>query len=435
MTREVSRPQRLRGSIEIPGDKSISHRAVMFNALANGSATVTNLSGGADCTSTISIFRAMGVDIERSPGASGRGDTVRITGVGMHGLVEPREILDAGNSGTTTRLMSGLLAGRPIMTVITGDDSLRSRPMGRVINPLRSMGAEISARNDGELAPIVFHGGNLHGIEYEMPVASAQLKSCLLLAGLRATGNTVIKQPDVSRDHTERMLKGMGANIEVNGLTVTTSASELTSTDVEVPGDVSSAAFWIVAAAAHPDADITLSNVGVNPTRTGIFEVLRAMGVDIELVNQRDVAGEPVADLRVRSSQLKGVDIDGDVVPLMIDEIPVIAVAAAMADGTTRITDAAELRVKESDRISATVAWLKSAGVEHEEAEEGLTIHGRGRIQSAVADSFDDHRIAMSLAIAGLVSEGTIGIERAESVDISYPTFWRDLDTLSGVVA
>jgi 3-phosphoshikimate 1-carboxyvinyltransferase len=306
--------------------------------------------------------------------------------------------------------------------------------MGRVINPLRCMGAEISARNDGELAPIVFHGGSLHGIEYEMPVASAQLKSCLLLAGLRATGNTVIKQPDVSRDHTERMLKGMGANIEVNGLTVTTSASELTAADVEVPGDVSSAAFWIVAAAAHPDADITLSNVGVNPTRTGIFEVLRAMGVDIELVNQRDVAGEPVADLRVRSSQLNGVDIDGDVVPLMIDEIPVIAVAAAMAEGTTRITDAAELRVKESDRISATVAWLKSAGVEHEEAEEGLTIHGGGRIQSAVADSFDDHRIAMSLAIAGLVSEGTIGIERAESVNISYPTFWSDLDTLSGVV-
>jgi 3-phosphoshikimate 1-carboxyvinyltransferase len=434
MTREVSRPQRLRGAIEIPGDKSISHRAVMFNALANGSAAVTNLSGGADCASTISIFRAMGVDIERSPGAAGRGDTVRIAGVGMHGLVEPKEILDAGNSGTTTRLMSGLLAGRPIMTVITGDDSLRSRPMGRVINPLRSMGAEISARNDGELAPIVFHGGNLHGIEYEMPVASAQLKSCLLLAGLRATGNTVIKQPDVSRDHTERMLKGMGANIEVNGLTVTTSASELKAADVEVPGDVSSAAFWIVAAAAHPDADITLSNVGVNPTRTGIFEVLRAMGVDIELVNQRDVAGEPVADLRVRSSQLKGVDINGDVVPLMIDEIPVIAVAAAMAEGTTRITDAAELRVKESDRISATVAWLKSAGVGHEEAEEGLTIHGGGRIQSAVADSFDDHRIAMSLAIAGLVSEGTIGIERAESVNISYPTFWRDLDTLSGVV-
>jgi 3-phosphoshikimate 1-carboxyvinyltransferase len=218
-------------------------------------------------------------------------------------------------------------------------------------------------------------------------------------------------------------------------LTVTTSASELTAADVEVPGDVSSAAFWIVAAAAHPDADITLSNVGVNPTRTGIFEVLRAMGVDIELINQRDVAGEPVADLRVRSSRLTGVDIDGDIVPLMIDEIPVIAVAAAMAEGTTRITDAAELRVKESDRISATVAWLKSAGVKHEEAEEGLTIHGAGRIQSAVADSFDDHRIAMSLAIAGLVSDGTIGIERAESVNISYPTFWRDLDTLSGVVA
>ncbi|MBT3942691.1 MAG: 3-phosphoshikimate 1-carboxyvinyltransferase [Chloroflexi bacterium] len=435
MAREVSKPERLRGAIEIPGDKSISHRAVMFNALANGSATVTNLSGGADCTSTIGIFRAMGVDIQRSPGPAGRGDTVQIKGVGMHGLAEPIEILDAGNSGTTTRLMSGLLAGRPIMTVMTGDDSLRSRPMGRVINPLRSMGAEISARDGGRLAPIVFHGGELHGIEYDMPVASAQLKSCLLLAGLRATGNTVIKQPDVSRDHTERMLAGMGANISVDGLAVTTSESELTAADVEVPGDISSAAFWIVAAAAHPDADITLSNVGVNPTRTGIFDVLRAMGVDIDLVNERTIAGEPVADLHVRSSELKGIDIGGDVIPLMIDEVPVLAVAAAMAEGTTRITEAAELRVKESDRISATVAWLKAAGVEHEESEDGLTIHGGGKIQSAVADSFDDHRIAMSLAIAGLVSEGTIGIERAESVDISYPTFWRDLDTLSGVIA
>lgn len=407
----------------------------MFNALANGSATVTNLSGGADCTSTIGIFRAMGVDIQRTVGPAGRGDTVQIKGVGMHGLVEPVEVLDAGNSGTTTRLMSGLLAGRPIMTIITGDDSLRSRPMGRVINPLRSMGAEISARDGGRLAPIVFHGGELHGIEYDMPVASAQLKSCLLLAGLRASGNTTIKQPDVSRDHTERMLAGMGANIEVNGLSVTTSESELTAADVEVPGDISSAAFWIVAAAAHPDADITLSNVGVNPTRTGIFDVLRAMGVVIDLVNDRTIAGEPVADLRIRSSELKGIDIGGDVIPLMIDEVPVVAVAAAMAEGTTRITEASELRVKESDRISATVAWLKAAGVEHEESEDGLTIHGGGKIQSAVADSFDDHRIAMSLAIAGLVSEGTIGIERAESVDISYPTFWRDLDTLSGVVA
>ena len=435
MAREVSRPRRLRGSIEIPGDKSISHRAVMFNAVADGSAIVTNFSGGADCTSTIGILRAMGVEIERAQGPGGRGDTVHISGVGMHGLTEPLEILDAGNSGTTTRLMSGLLAGRPMLSILTGDDSLRSRPMGRVIEPLQSMGAEISARGGGRLAPIVFHGGSLHGIEYEMPVASAQLKSCLLLAALRADGATVIKQPAVSRDHTERMLAGMGADIQVDGLDVTVRASDLAAADVEVPGDVSSAAFWIVAAAAHPDADITLSNVGVNPTRTGIFDVLRAMGADIELVNQRTVAGEPVADLRVRSSALKGVEIGSDIVPLMIDEIPVIAVAAAMAEGTTRITGAAELRVKESDRIAATAAWLKATGVRHEEAEDGLTIHGAGRLETAVADSFDDHRIAMALAIAGLVSDGTMGIERAESVDISYPTFWRDLDTLSGVVA
>ncbi|MDA1258263.1 MAG: 3-phosphoshikimate 1-carboxyvinyltransferase, partial [Chloroflexi bacterium] len=244
MAREVSRPQRLRGSIEIPGDKSISHRAVMFNALAEGSATVTNFSGGADCTSTIEILRAMGVEIERTTGPAGRGDTVVLTGVGMHGLREPETILDAGNSGTTTRLMSGLLAGRPFVAVITGDKSLRSRPMGRVIEPLRSMGADISARGGGRLAPIVFHGGDLRGIEYEMPVASAQLKSCLLLAGLRADGATVIKQPDASRDHTERMLAGMGADIEINGLAVTVTESSLTAADVEVPGDVSSAAFW-----------------------------------------------------------------------------------------------------------------------------------------------------------------------------------------------
>ena len=406
----------------------------MFNAVADGSATVTNFSGGADCTSTIGILRAMGVEIERTPGPAGRGDTVHISGVGMHGLTEPEEILDAGNSGTTTRLMSGLLAGRPFLSIITGDESLRSRPMGRVIEPLLSMGAEITARAGG-LAPIVFHGGELRGIEYEMPVASAQLKSCLLLAGLRANGDTVIKQPNASRDHTERMLAGMGADIEVNGLDVAVSESTLTAADVEVPGDVSSAAFWIVAGAAHPDADITLYNVGVNPTRTGIFEVLRAMGANIDLVNQRTVAGEPVADLRVRSSALKGVDIGGDVVPFMIDEIPVVAVAAAMAEGTTRITEARELRVKESDRISATAAWLNAAGVQYEEAEDGLTIHGAGRLRPTVADSFGDHRIAMALAIAGLVSDGTIGIERAESVDISYPTFWRDLDTLSGAIA
>ena len=406
----------------------------MFNAVADGSATVTNFSGGADCTSTIGILQAMGVEIERTPGPAGRGDTVHISGVGMHGLTEPEEILDAGNSGTTTRLMSGLLAGRPFLSIITGDESLRSRPMGRVIEPLLSMGAEITARAGG-LAPIVFHGGELRGIEYEMPVASAQLKSCLLLAGLRANGDTVIKQPNASRDHTERMLAGMGADIEVNGLDVAVSESTLTAADVEVPGDVSSAAFWIVAGAAHPDADITLYNVGVNPTRTGIFEVLRAMGANIDLVNQRTVAGEPVADLRVRSSALKGVDIGGDVVPLMIDEIPVVAVAAAMAEGTTRITEAKELRVKESDRISATAAWLNAAGVQYEEAEDGLTIHGAGRLRPTVADSFGDHRIAMALAIAGLVSDGTIGIERAESVDISYPTFWRDLDTLSGAIA
>lgn len=304
--------------------------------------------------------------------------------------------------------------------------------MGRVIEPLRKMGAQISARKGGTLAPIVFHGGTLRGFEYDMPVASAQVKSCLLLAGLRAEGRTVLRQPALSRDHTERMLRAMGARVDAEGLSVSITPAELNGMDIEVPGDVSSAAFWLVAAAVHPDAEITLSNIGLNPSRTGVLGILRKMGADIQVRKERMVAGEPVGDLVARSSKLRGVEISGDIVPILIDEIPVLSVAAAMAEGDTVVRDAAELRVKETDRIAATGAWLTAAGVRMEEAKDGMTIHGAGRLRGITGRSFDDHRIAMSLAVAGLVSDGPMGIEGAGAADISYPTFWRDLELIGG---
>ena len=315
---------------------------------------------------------------------------------------------------------------------MTGDASIRGRPMGRVIEPLRKMGAQISARKGGTLAPIVFHGGTLRGLSYDMPVASAQVKSCLLLAGLRAEGRTVLRQPALSRDHTERMLTAMGARVAVDELSVSVGPAELTAMDIEVPGDVSSAAFWLVAATVHPDAEITLSNIGLNPSRTGVLGVLRKMGADIQVRRERIVAGEPVGDLIARSSKLRGVEIAGDIVPILIDEIPVLSVAAAIAEGETVVRDAAELRVKETDRIAATAAWLRAAGVEVEEAKDGMTIRGAGKLQGVVGQSYDDHRIAMSLAIAGLVSEGPMRIEGAGAADISYPTFWRDLELIGG---
>jgi 3-phosphoshikimate 1-carboxyvinyltransferase len=430
----ISRPARLRGTITTPGDKSISHRSSMFNAVARGTARVTNYSTGQDCASTVRILRGLGVQIDVAPGKSGSGDTLTVHGVGMSGFREPDDILDAGNSGTTTRLMSGLLAGRPFQAVITGDASIRSRPMGRVIEPLRKMGAEISAREGGTLAPIVFHGGELRGFEYDMPVASAQVKSCLMLAGLRAEGRTVLRQPAISRDHTERMLSAMGARVEVSGLSVAVTPAELNAMDIDVPGDISSAAFWLVAASVHPNAEVTLNNIGLNPSRTGVLEVLRRMGADIEVKRERNVAGEPAGDLVARSSRLHGVEIAGDIVPILIDEIPVLSVAAALAEGDTVIRDAAELRVKETDRIAATAAWLEEAGVRVDEAKDGMTIHGAGQLRGISGRSFDDHRIAMSLAVAGLVSEGPVKIEGAGAADISYPTFWRDLELIGGSI-
>ncbi len=430
----ISGPKSLRGEITAPGDKSVSHRSAMFNAIANGSATVTNFSPGADCSSTLDILQALGAEIDRGPGEEGLGDTVHIDGLGMHGLVEPAEILDAGNSGTTTRLMSGILAGRDIFAVLSGDASIRSRPMGRIVTPLRQMGAEIFGRKANTLAPLVFAGGDLHGMRYDMPVASAQLKSSLLLAGLRADGETVLNQPALSRDHTERMLNAMGADVKTQGLEVRVGPSELEAVDVYVPGDISSAAFWMVAGLVHPDAELIIRGVGINPTRAGVIDALKLMNADIALEHERDAAGEPVADIVVRSSSLKGAVIGGDIVPLLIDEIPILAVAAAMAEGETCFEDAGELRVKETDRIAATADWMTAAGVQVETTQETMTVHGVGRLLGGNFNGHHDHRIAMSEGIAGLISESPVTITGAEIASISYPQFWSEIEKLGGTV-
>ena len=431
----VARPRSLRGEITAPGDKSVSHRAIMFNALSStGTASVTNFSPGADCTSTVEIMRALGVEITRETGPNGMGDSLTVKGVGLNGLQEPADILDAGNSGTTTRLMSGILAGRDILTILTGDDSLKSRPMGRVINPLTQMGAVISARAGNTLAPLVFHGGSLHGSSYDMPVASAQLKSCLLLAGLRADGTTKLTQPSESRDHTERMFSAMGVNLTKSGLDLVLEPSELETVDVEIPGDISSAAFWMVAGVCHPDAELLIKNVGINPTRAGIITALQMMGAELTLVGEREVAGEPVADVLVRTSELKGVELAGDIVPLLIDEIPVIAVAAALAEGETIVHDAEELRVKESDRIQASVAWLNGAGVDAVGTADGMIVPGGNSIGGGQFQSYDDHRLAMSLGVAGLISTEPITILDPDVAGISYPSYWEIIEELGGLV-
>ena len=431
----IARPRTLRVEIIAPGDKSVSHRAIMFNALSHtGTARITNFSPGADCTSTVEIMRSLGVDITREPGRDGAGDSLTVKGVGLNGLQEPSDILDAGNSGTTTRLMSGILAGRDIVSILTGDDSLKSRPMGRVVDPLREMGAEITGRAGGTLAPLVFHGGSLKGTKYEMPVASAQLKSCLLLAGLRADGVTTLTQPAKSRDHTERMFSAMGVKLTTTGLDLMLEPSELETVDIEVPGDISSAAFWMIAGVCHPDAELLIKNVGTNPTRAGIITALLQMGADLTLVDEREVAGEPVADILVRSSRLSAIELSGDIVPLLIDEIPVIVVAAALAEGTTVIRDAAELRVKESDRIRASVSWLNGAGIDAEATDDGMIVPGTGSIQGGQFQSYDDHRLAMSLGVAGLVSDGPVTVLDPDVAGVSYPGFWKIIEELGGLV-
>jgi 3-phosphoshikimate 1-carboxyvinyltransferase len=420
----------LQGSIKIPGDKSISHRALMLGAIAQGETRIQGLLLGEDPHSTANCFRAMGAEI--SPLNS---EWVTVQGIGLGQLQEPANVLDTGNSGTTTRLMLGLLASQPDrFFTVTGDASIRSRPMARVIKPLQQMGAQIWHRAGG-LAPLAIQGRSLQPIHYQSPIASAQVKSCILLAGLLTEGKTTVTEPALSRDHSERMLKAFGAEIAVDPETCSatvTGGSPLYGQTVIVPGDISSAAFWLVAGAIVPGSDLTILNVGINPTRTGILEALAAMEADVTLLNPRDVAGEPVADLRVRHSKLKACTIAGDLIPRLIDEIPILAVAAAFAEGTTVIRDAAELRTKESDRLNVMASQLSRMGAIITELPDGLEITGGKALVGAAVDSYIDHRIAMSLAIAALNAQGTTTIHQAEAAAVSYPNFTATLQQICG---
>ncbi|MBD6616287.1 3-phosphoshikimate 1-carboxyvinyltransferase [Komarekiella sp. 'clone 1'] len=412
----------LQGSIRIPGDKSISHRALMLGALAQGETQIQGLLLGEDPRSTASCFQAMGAEISEL-----NTELVRVKGIGLGNLQEPFDVLNAGNSGTTLRLMLGILASHPgRFFTVTGDGSLRSRPMSRVVKPLQQMGAQIWGRKGNSLAPLAIQGQALKPTHYYSPIASAQVKSCILLAGLMTEGQTTVTEPALSRDHSERMLRAFGAELsiepETNSVTITGPA-QLHGQSVIVPGDISSAAFWLVAGAIVPDSELVIENVGVNPSRTGILEALALMGADIQLENQREVAGEPVADLRVRSSRLQSCTIAGDIIPRLIDEIPILAVAAVFAEGTTIIRDAAELRVKESDRITVMTQQLNKMGAKVTELSDGMEITGGTPLVGTDVDSHTDHRIAMSLAIAALVATGITTIHRAEAAAISYPNF------------
>ncbi|MFG3817255.1 3-phosphoshikimate 1-carboxyvinyltransferase [Limnothrix redekei] len=418
------------GRVRIPGDKSISHRALMLGALAEGETTIEGLLLGEDPRSTAACFRALGAEISEL-----NTDRVTVRGIGIGNLQEPIGVLDAGNSGTTLRLMLGILASHPDrFFTITGDDSLRSRPMGRVVKPLTTMGAQIWGRRDNTLAPLAVRGQALQPIHYQSPIASAQVKSCILLAGLMTEGQTTVSEPALSRDHSERMLRAFGAEVIVDPDTISATVvgpAKLHGQRVIVPGDISSAAFWLVAAAIVPGSDLTIENVGINPTRTGILDVLHQMGANITLENERDAAGEPVADLRVRYGPLNGCEISGALIPRLVDEIPILAVAATVAQGKTVIRDAEELRVKESDRLAVMAAALQKMGAQVTEQPDGLEITGPVQLRGADVDSHTDHRIAMSLAIAALVAQGTTTIDRAEAAAISYPDFVPTLERLT----
>ena len=421
----------LRGVVQVPGDKSISHRALLFGAIAEGTTRITGLLPAEDPLSTAACLRAMGVTIS----AIEAGQLVSVEGVGLDGLREPEDVLDCGNSGTTMRLMLGLLAGRAGRHfVLTGDGSLRRRPMQRVGGPLAQMGAQISGRSGGNLAPLAIQGQQLRGATIRTPVASAQVKSALVLAALTATGDTTVIEPVQSRDHSERMLRAFGAQLSVGGpgmteVTVTPGAS-LRGQDVIVPGDISSAAFWLVAGAITPGADLTVQNVGLNPSRTGVLDVLEQMGARIELLNGREVAGEPVGDLRVTHGPLQAFTIGAELIPRLVDEIPVLAVAACYAEGISRVTGAEELRVKETDRLAVMARQLGAMGARIEEFADGLTVQGGLALHGAEVDSETDHRVAMSLAVAAQVAHGPTQLHRPEAAAVSYPGFWEDLERL-----
>ncbi len=415
----------LKGTIAVPGDKSITHRAIILSALAEGDSTISTYCRGEDCLNTMRAFQAMGIQIEERP------EQLRVRGKGFWGLTEPAQPLDCGNSGTGIRLLAGLLAGQDFFTILTGDDSIRRRPMGRVVKPLREMGATIAGRKGGELAPLAITGSRLRGLAYTSPVASAQIKSSLLLAGLYAEGTTRVSEPRRSRDHTERLFRYFGIPVQENDCAVAIEgrpAVGWAGKPVVVPGDLSAAAFFIVGATLVPGSDVTITSVGINPTRTGILEILTEMGANIQILNRREEAGEPVADLRVRTASLHGVRIGAERIPQTIDEFPILCVAATLAEGETVITGAGELRVKESDRIVTMATELRKMGASAEETKDGLIIQGLvankpKRLRGATCTSYGDHRVAMSIAIAGLTAEGETIIQDTDCIETSFPGF------------
>ena len=420
----------LKGTVSVPGDKSISHRGIMFGSIADGTTEIHNFLPGADCLATIRCFRALGIEIEQE------GSTVTVHGKGLHGLSAPSHILDVGNSGTTTRLLSGILVGQPFESKLSGDESLNSRPMKRIIDPLTQMGADISSILHNGCAPLYIAPSRLHGIHYDSPVASAQVKSCILLAGLYANGETSVTEPGLSRNHTELMLKEFGADIRsVHDLDCSRTTAiiqpgrELHGQKLTVPGDISSAAYFIAAGLIVPDSEIRITNVGINPTRAGILKICEDMGARIELSNERTEGGEKIADITVRTSRLHGTVIEGDIIPALIDEIPVIAVMAAVAEGTTVIRDAAELKVKETDRIETVTDNLKAMGCDVTPTEDGMIING-GKLKGASIHTLLDHRIAMAFSIAALAAEGRTRILDSKCVDVSYPAFYDTFEDL-----
>jgi len=408
----------LHKEITVPGDKSISHRAIMLASISDKIVEIKNFLTGADCLSTIECMKALGVEIERT------GSRVLVKGRGLNGLSEPKDILNAGNSGTTLRLLTGLLSGQNFLTTFTGDESLRRRPMDRIIKPLTKMGAAIAGRRDKYLPLTILPKGNLQGIEYKMPVASAQVKSAILLAGLYATGKTTVIEPATCRDHTEKMLRGFGVAIEKSGNAITLSPPRRLDAPntIEIPGDISSAAYWIVLATCLDGSEVLIKNVGINETRTGIIDVMRQMGGRIELINKRTSGGEPLADLKVTSSKLHGVEIGGEMIPRLIDEIPIIAVAAAFAEGTTTISGVEELRVKESDRLAAIVEEYNKVTTGYEATDDTLKIFGGHKWRRAQCKTRGDHRLAMSLAVMGMLAEG-VTLDNTDCIKISYPNF------------
>lgn len=428
LSRTVSPAERLAGTVTLPGDKSVSHRFGMFSAIAEGTTRIANFSGSEDCTATLNCMAALGVPVERTA------DEIVIHGVGKHGLKPPEGMLDAGNSGTTIRLLSGILAGQPFETRITGDDSLRRRPMRRIMDPLARMGAHIVATNDN-FAPLAISGGNLHGIDYELPVASAQVKSCVLLAGLFAKGETTVIEATPTRDHTERMLGAFGAPVVHNGTRLTISGDAVLKSpgDCRVPGDFSAAAFFLVAASLVPDADLLIENVGINPSRTGLLDVLHEAGLAVGLENEREAGGEPVADLRVRGLHgdrlTRRLELGGDIIANVIDELPILSVFGAFHGGID-IRDARELRVKESDRIALVAANLRRMGVEVIEREDGLSVEGNQRFHAATIDTAGDHRIAMAFSVAALAADGPTEIRDAGCAAVSFPKFFDVLASL-----